>query len=718
MKRSIILAFGFLPLYAATAEDITYPDDSSTHLDTVNAVSDSFAPSATSPSNNTVRIATDAGNGITGNIYGGYEIIPDTGNPFELAESHHNTVEVLGGNTTVGGDIYGAYTNAQTRSFGVDGRSQSESAGNNVTILGGEMGSVYGAQASSALNVYGAGRIATSTSKSNNNTIAVSGGEIHGDVVGGTTFTNTYVNSANSTTETYNESNNNIVTISGGSIHGSVIGGDATAISGAANDAKAHVLAVNNTVNISGNPVFNPMWSSIYGGRSQILSATTILSNDTFSNNTLNFSAEPIQINNMGGFEYYNFVIPASAVNNTSLITTSGTADVDNAYVEVKGIAAGSPLNAGDSINLINAGVLNGSAKTVNSLVMQGVSLIYEVEVQQNGNQITATIVNLTDNSSDLGPGPAVVNPASKALSEGRAAGLAFLAHGTNLIADGGIRGARASINETEPGWTVFGIADGSTYRYDSGSHVDVDGFSMLAGAVFHKDNLMIGSFIEGGWGNYDTYNSFYNAASTHGQGNTSYYGAGILGRYDFDNKVYVDASFRTGRANIDFNSNDLVSAFGERANYDSQSTYYSAHAGVGYKWELQQTTYLDLSLQYLWTHLKSDSVTVAGDPIDFASSDSKRTRANVRLYHDVNLNLTVMAGLGYEYEFDGDIKAVTYTNYQMDTPSIGGGSGFGELGLRFTPASNDNLMIDAALRGYAGAREGINGTVQVNFAF
>jgi len=144
MKRSLILALGLLPWYTAFAEDITYPDDSSTHLGTINLVPDSFGPSAASPSNNTVRIAVNAGNGITGNVYGGYEILENSSSLPEFAGSHGNTVELLGGNTTIGGDVYGGNASAQVRTYGVDSTAQSESHGNSVAISGGEAMDVFG----------------------------------------------------------------------------------------------------------------------------------------------------------------------------------------------------------------------------------------------------------------------------------------------------------------------------------------------------------------------------------------------------------------------------------------------------------------------------------------------------------------------------------------------------------------------------------------------
>ena len=63
----------------------------------------------------------------------------------------------------------------------------------------------------------------------------------------------------------------------------------------------------------------------------------------------------------------------------------------------------------------------------------------------------------------------------------------------------------------------------------------------------------MTGLFVEGGRGNYDSHNSFYNAASVHGDGDARYHGAGLLGRYTFTNGFYADASYRFGKNRTHF---------------------------------------------------------------------------------------------------------------------------------------------------------------------
>src|SRR3546814_3769134 len=62
----------------------------------------------------------------------------------------------------------------------------------------------------------------------------------------------------------------------------------------------------------------------------------------------------------------------------------------------------------------------------------------------------------------------------------------------------------------------AFGAMSGGTSRYNTGSHVDVDGTSLLLGVAKQvamnaggAGNLTLGAFFEGGWGNYDSYNDF-----------------------------------------------------------------------------------------------------------------------------------------------------------------------------------------------------------------
>lgn len=664
-------------------------------------------------------------------------------------KGNNNTVNMSGG--TVNNYVYGASVQGMINN-GI-GNVTAVSNNNTLNISNATLNSrIYGAWATAdKINNEGTGEAsATATQNSINLTNSIAAAISTGGYANADRFANVNLNASNNTvTATDNlsssiyggwaavgsnsgaanlQANNNTVTISGGSVVSNIIGGYVET-----NGGSNTIQAINNTVNITGAPNFNAN-SNIYGALVSNTGGSTVISSDAFTGNTLNFSAEPIKTKNMGGFEFYNFVVPASAVDGTVLINAGGTVNVDNSKVEVKGIASGSALQTGEQVVLINAGTLAGTAQTIDSRALQGVSLYYDVDVEQSGNQITATIVDhgvvVTPPAPHPGentppgvihpeiqlpginPGPAKVNPQTKALSEGRLAGMALATQGANVVAD-----ANWMQDQENGTFRPFITAVAGHNRYNTSSHIDVDSVNVVAGIGYKHDQWAVAGFIESGWGSYDSYNTFTNAASVRGEGSTKYHGVGLLGRYDLTEQLYIDGSVRVGKSQTDFKSRDLASAAGQYASYDSKSNYASAHIGAGYKLPINESTKADLSMKYLWTHLGGDQVSVVGDPIDFDSINSHRVRANARIYHDVNPQLTLRGGVGYEHEFDGKANATTYHVYQIDSPSLKGGSGIGEIGLTYT-TKNQKLTFDIGVRGYVGKREGVNGTFQMTYKF
>ena len=259
---------------------------------------------------------------------------------------------------------------------------------------------------------------------------------------------------------------------------------------------------------------------------------------------------------------------------------------------------------------------------------------------------------------------------------------------------------------------------------------MDVDGFSLMAGLAWNRrtdyGTLLLGAFFEAGWGNYDSHNSFSGFASVKGDGDTEYYGGGVLGRFDFNTAgpgaIYAEASFRAGWAETDFSSADLRDGItGEKADYDSGAAYYGAHLGLGYLWNITDAARLDLYTKYFWTHQDGDSVTVADDPVRFKSSDSHRWRGGARFSHtlgtDCGLTVTPYIGAAYEHEFDGEAKAAAY-GHAIDAPDLEGGTGIGELGLSFSPSAGSGLSLDLGVQGYTGVREGVTGSLQLKWEF
>lgn len=370
-------------------------------------------------------------------------------------------------------------------------------------------------------------------------------------------------------------------------------------------------------------------------------------------------------------------------------------------------IEPGVLLKTGDKVYLMKTAGITGNATLVNSShVQQGYSLQYDLTLVQDPTDVYATI-----NAIDL-------NPQTKSFVEGRLAGLALLNQGADMVADQGMSSAMAAVDQLEGRTTLFGTVAGSSNRYDTGSKIDLDGFGVMVGAARREGQAAGAAFIETGWGNYDSYNTFNNAPSVHGDGNTKYYGVGVLGRYDFKNGLYLDGSARIGKTKTDFTGKNFYNTDGERAHYNSKVTYVSAHAGLGYILPVNELTKLDLSAKYLWTRQGSDSVNIGGDPINFDSENSHRTRLMAKVLRQVTPQLNISGALGYEYEFDGKARATAYRIYQIDEPSLKGGTGIGEIGLEYKPQTNQRLSLEAKLTGYVGQRDGIGGLFRMNYRF
>ena len=335
------------------------------------------------------------------------------------------------------------------------------------------------------------------------------------------------------------------------------------------------------------------------------------------------------------------------------------------------------------------------------------------------------------------------LNPQTKAFSEGRAASLGFLNQGADLIANAGIRAARSSVAEggNNP-WQMnlmpFFVIDGSSNRYETGSHANVDGFNMAVGLatgfdLADKHPVTLGAFFEYGRGTYDTYNSFANYASVHGDGDTHYTGGGVLGRIDFAgtglglvNKLdagqadglYAEASFRAGHLDTDFDTDDLLGEFGEGSDYDSGADYYGLHGGVGYVMNFDERNSVDVYGRYFWTKVDSETVDVGRDRLHFDEADSSRLRIGTRYTMIYNQQLKPYVGIAYDHEFDGEVAARAY-GLKLDKPSLEGDTGIVEAGISMKPVSTiDALSVDVTGQGFIGRREGGGGGLKIKYQF
>ena len=656
-------------------------------------------------------------------------------------EAFDNLVVIAGSDTVVDGEVFGGHSN----------RTDLPAHDNRVEISGGKITDwAYG----------GGGRFADNA---HDNSVIMTGGTIDGGnisigVAGG-----------------YSDEN-----ASGNQVE---LSGDAKVVGtiAAVRFSFAPQEAKNNRVVIAGTPDLAA--STLYGFYVNPRRADPSHSFDRVGN-VLEIRSKGLTALNVKNFDAYHFLLPGDIQpDETVLALTGGTSneqtDLRAAEIGVALQGGGNVLEVGDQVVLVHNsnGVLTDAAINQASMTgYQGISLQYEFDLSANADNLYATVAAGEpgepdestppddsgdgddsdpgdDNGLDSGDGSGmdpgsqdgsgsdddsgtslpddsshessiVVREQTKAVVEGRITTLALSLQASDLVAGAGFEQAATATAGTT-GLMSFGAASGGSMRYHSGSHVDVNGVSLMAGVASRLDmtrgGLLAGVFLEGGYASYDTYNRFSDGQKVRGGGNAHYFGGGLLLRRDWlvDRAgPYAQGALRMGTVSTEWSSHDLQGGPGSRnARYNTSNLYYGVQLGAGYVQPLADSLALDLSLKYSWTRQDSDSVTIAGDPFKFAAIDSHRTRLGLRLTHDFSDRFVAYVGSAWEHEFDGHARA---TAYGMDTPTPGleGDSGVFELGIDITPAANLPLTLGLGVQGYAGKREGVNGVARVAYAF
>lgn len=615
------------------------------------------------------RVAISGGT-VSSDVLGGES--GDTGNAT-------GNIVSLGGTGQVTGNVYGAY-------------SLSGNVSDNQVFIRGGMaaGSVYGgsSQNGNAINnhvdisggqavntiVGGYSRDAAATG----NTVTVSGGQL-ASLYGG--YSASIQNGAPGA------ASGNTITITGGQISGVVIGGRSNFGS-----------ATGNTISISGSPLFDSTASRLQGGFSTNGS-------DARTGNTLQMRTTGITVFNIANFERLHFYLPQTVTTTIPVLTLSagGDSNITGTQIGVAVAAGAAPvLKTGDRVTLIHTSggnLITDPSLANTTTAMQGISLQYDFALSSDANHLYADVTK------------AGLNPQTKSLLEGGLGAQAFVNQGSDLLANSGMYQAISAARQGRQG---FASISGGNSKYRTGSHVNVKGSSLLSGISSElktgAGNLTLGGFIEAGWGDYDSYNNFPSADKVKADGNSKYYGLGLLAHQEFSDERYLEASLRGGKLDYDYRSRDLKDAFGVAARYDSQRIYYGAHLGIG-----QRVGQTELYGQIFWTHQQSDRKTLFGDRYEFDAIDSLRSRLGGRYHHPLNDKFTLLVGAAWEHEYDGKATGKVHT-YRIDSPELKGDTGVFELGVSSTP--DTRLRIDAGILGYAGQRKGFSGNVRVNYLF
>jgi autotransporter-associated beta strand protein len=175
-----------------------------------------------------------------------------------------------------------------------------------------------------------------------------------------------------------------------------------------------------------------------------------------------------------------NFYLPAGTAAGGTMLAVSGTADITGSTVNVGIDGAGTPLQAGNSVTLIDAASLAGAPRNAvaDGQGMQGVTMLYDFDiVADSANDRLLAVFS--------SPGPSV-NLQSKALSEGFISGAVLVNQGADILAGQGmsnaVAGAKSGPAREDSLLNGFGAVSGGRVRYNTGSHVDVSGFSLITG--------------------------------------------------------------------------------------------------------------------------------------------------------------------------------------------------------------------------------------------
>lgn len=414
-----------------------------------------------------------------------------------------------------------------------------------------------------------------------------------------------------------------------------------------------------------------------------------------------------------------NLYFIANGDNTNPLLSVTGSADISGSKYNI-GFTGKTTFDEGQTLTLIEAdGTIDASGLQkgdgidgikFGSTITQSITDVTTVpEVASNGSKLIATL------------GSTLATDEASVLNTGMLGGLAFNLQGADLIAREGMEAAVRSAH-LDNNHAVFAALTRSSLDYGA---VDVDGTNMLAGLAWRSTtgagSMTYGVFAEHGDGSYDTYANI-NGTSLHGEGDTDYTGGGILARIDFNGSEnghgYLEASGRVGNADTDYTNSGLRDAYGRAASYSTDGTYYGAHIGAGYVQKLDEKSSIDWYGKLLWARLEGGSADLStGEHLTFDDADSLRLRIGGRWNYAASDFVNYYAGLGYEYEFDGEASGFT-NGLALGDEDLTGGSGVAELGISFKPSKNSPFSLELNLAGFTGEREGFRGGVEAVYTF
>ena len=603
--------------------------------------------------------------------------------------------------TTVGADTWGGRSAAGNTT-----------TNNEITLADGSYTNVYGGRTTGAGSQAATDKRGDSISNkvTVNGTAAVSGIVYGGytDVTGGRATGNEVTiekATVGSVVGGYGTTaSGNAINLTDATVSGSVTGGRGTITND--NIIRLRNTKVTGTVTGGSGTITN---ENRTGFRSVTVSSTA--ASGTGNTLAVYYGTGTTSIGDLGGIQNIHFDLEDAPTDGTahtllSLTNAAGEKNLSDIHLVVHRSGATKKLRKGDTFTLVENKTAGGSVSIGDNVTAEGtdgVTRNYTFGIARNADgKLVATVTK------------AGMNGQAKSLVETRAGASAFLNDGADFLAGAGMSAAQkeaAAAAMTSGG--VYGLWAGmgaGSLRHKTGSYVDMKGWNL--GVGWARENavkagtLTFGPFIEYGRGSYDSYLD----DGTHGSGKTSYVGVGMMAKLETKANRWIDGALRVGRTKSDYTGLDT--------SYDTTSTYYAMHVGVGKDFRVREGDTVSAYVRYSYAHTAGASAHLSsGETCDFDAVNSHRLRIGTRYTHGETALSQLYAGLAWEYEFGGDARA-TYDGDSAPSPSLRGGSGLLELGYRFAPKADSRISYDLNLSGWQGKRQGVTGGISVKWAF
>ena len=252
--------------------------------------------------------------------------------------------------------------------------------------------------------------------------------------------------------------------------------------------------------------------------------------------------------------------------------------------------------------------------------------------------------------------------------------------------------------------------------KYKTGSHIDQSGVNLNAGIAksFESNALgeiLGGAFIELGYAKYES--SIANGFVS--EGNTKFFGLGVMGQKDFANDFYANLALRIGKVMSDYENTINLANY----NIDYSALYYGANLGGEKFVNLNSSNTLYIYAKYFFSHTNSDEIQTNGSNLKFDAVNAHQITLGAKDNIALDNKNQIYGGANVNYKFGGESKGRIeqgFVVFDIPSPSLKG-TYFG-LNAGFERAQSDNLNLSIGAKAYFGKEQGIGANLGVEYKF